>query len=310
MQRVHELRGRQEVALIGRQHVGAGIAPLGLAQQLEVLRRHRLGASAGHHPRIARLHLHVLGDLGLDRSDATRIVGPGVGRATADGVTAHHVDVVEQRLFVALREVEHGVVGRDRVVDRLAEMPGLRRDRRGVVATRDQAIRHEADLLRRGVADRLGEQADLVVEVDHRAQAAVPPGGVVRPRARRDPGLALGIEARVHGRAHLVERVHDQRVVGVVERITEGRREHHRAGRARLVVVVDDLRIPLAVEHAVHVGALGLVHRIEVAVVVVADVLLVEPRSLPGAALGRRPACACTSRRPAPCRRDWRGRPG
>ena len=284
---VHELRRGEEVALAGRQHVGARIAPLGLAQQLVVLRRHGRGPAAGHGARVGGLELHVLGDLRLHRRHVPRRHGPRVGGALPDGVPAHHVDVVEQRLAVALREVEHRVVSGDRVVDRLAEVPRLRGDGRREVAAGQLPIGNEVDLHGRGVADGLGEQPDLVVEVRHRAQAAVPPRGVVGARPRGDAGLALLVEPRVHGRAHLVEHVHDQRVVHVVERIAEGRREHHRAGGPRLVVVVDDLREPLAVEHAADVLGLRLVHHVEVAVVVVPDVLLVEARNLTGAALFR-----------------------
>ncbi len=166
-------------------------------------------------------------------------------------------------------------------------MPGLRRDRRRQVAAGQQAVRHEANLLRRRVADRLGEQADLVVEVRHGAEAAVPPRRVIGARPRRHARLAFLVEPRVHRRAHLVEHVHDQRIVEIVERVAERRREHHRAGRPRLVVVVDDLREPLAVEHPVDVHRLRLVHHVEVAVVVVAHVLLVQPRQVAGAALLR-----------------------
>ncbi len=284
---VDELRRGEEVALVGGDHVGARVTPLGLLQQVVVLRRHRRRPAAGHGARVGGVDLHRLGDLGLHLGDPLRIHRPGVGAALADRVPPHHVDVVEQRLAVALGEVEHRVVGGDRVVDRLAEVPRLRRDRRRQIAARQQAIRHEADLLGRRVADALGEQADLVVEVRHGAEAAVPPGRVVGARPRRDARLALLVEARVHRRAHLVEHVHDQRVVEVVERIAERRREHHRAGRARLMVVVDDLREPLAIEHPVDVHRLRLVHHVEVAVVVVPHVLLVQPRQVAGAALLR-----------------------
>ena len=52
--------------------------------------------------------------------------------------------------------------------------------------------------------------------------------------------------------------IDDHRIEVVVERIAERRREHHRAGRAGLVMVVDDLRKPLPVHDAVHVAGLGL----------------------------------------------------
>ena len=153
---VDELGRGQEVALVRREDVAARIAILGLA---DASRSTSSGTVAmrppADHARIgAAVDLHVLGDRVLHFGDAARIDRPVVGVAALDAVPARHVDVVEQRLAIALREVEHRVVGGDRVVDRLAEVPHLRRDRERQVAARDHAIRHEADRLRRRVADR------------------------------------------------------------------------------------------------------------------------------------------------------------
>ncbi len=81
-----------------------------------------------------------------------------------------------------------------------------------------------------------------------------------------------------HRGADRVDAVDHQRVDVVVERIAKRRDEQHRAGGARLVMVVDDLREPLAIQHAVHVLRLGLSVSVEIAVVVVADVFLIEAR--------------------------------
>ena len=283
---VDELGRRQEVAFVRRQDVATRIAILGLADDRKVLLRHGGDAATHGHARVGgAIDLHVFGDRVLHLGDAARVDRPVVGAAALDAVPAGQVDVVEQALAIALREVEHRVVGGDRVVDRLPEVPDLRHDRERQVAAGDHAVGHEANGFRRRVADALGQQAHLVMEIRHGPQAAVPPRRVIRPRSRRHARLAFGVEARVHGGADLVERVDDQRIEDVVEGIAEGRREHHRAGRAGLVMVVHDLREPLAVEDPVDVHRLRLVHHVEVAVVVVADVLLVEPRQLAGAAI-------------------------
>jgi hypothetical protein len=70
----------------------------------------------------------------------------------------------------------------------------------------------------------------------------------------------------------------NQWVVVVVERVAKRRREQDRSWRPALVMVVDDRRIPLAIQHPIHVLALGLRHHVEVAVVIVPDVPLIEAR--------------------------------
>ena len=93
------------------------------------------------------------------------------------------------------------------------------------------------------------------------------------------------------GRANQIDAGGNQRIEDVVEWIAERRREQHRPGGSRLMVVVDDLREPLLVEDAVHVDRLGLAREVEVAIVVVADVLLVGPWE-PGQRAQRRFALA------------------
>jgi hypothetical protein len=86
----------------------------------------------------------------------------------------------------------------------------------------------------------------------------------------------------VHRRAHEVEPTReDERVEVVVEGVAEGRSEHHRAGGTGLVVVVHDLRNPLDGELAATCcGSPAAFSDVEVAVVVVADVLLIQPRDV------------------------------
>ena len=90
----------------------------------------------------------------------------------------------------------------------------------------------------------------------------------------------------MHRRADHVQAGHDHRIEVVVEGIAERRREDHRAGRAGLVMVVHDLRQPLPVHQLVQVLGFLRVRHVEVAVVVVARVLVVEARAA-GAPLQR-----------------------
>ena len=63
-----------------------------------------------------------------------------------------------------------------------------------------------------------------------------------------------------------------------IERIGERRDEHARALGAHLVLVDEELRVPLVVDGAAQGPRLGLREHVPVAVVVVADVVVVEPR--------------------------------
>ncbi len=210
---------------------------------------------------------------------------PVVFTAPLNRVGAHPVDAVQERLAEAGRQIEHRVVGRDRVVDRLPEAPGLRRDRVEVVRVGDVTADDERNRHRRGIADRLGEEPNLVVKVRRRPQAAVPPGGIAGAAPRGDARLVLGDEPGVHRRTHHVDARDDVRMNVVVVRVAEGRREHHRSLGTCLVMVVHDLRIPLAVHHAAHVGRLRERVHVRVAIVVVARVVVVEHRQAAAAVL-------------------------
>ena len=72
-----------------------------------------------------------------------------------------------------------------------------------------------------------------------------------------EPGLSFLDEALMHGGADGVDADDDEGVVEVVEGVAEGRHEDDGAGRAGLVVVVHDLRIPFAEQHAVDVVVSG-----------------------------------------------------
>jgi hypothetical protein len=119
---------------------------------------------------------------------------------------------------------------------------------------------------------------DHVVEVGGRAQAAVEPRRVGRPGTAGGAWFIFHQETLHHGRAHGVDTADDQGVNVVVEGVAERRHKQNCARRACLMVVVNDLREPLVIQHAIHVLGFGLRVGVEVAVVVVADVFLVEPR--------------------------------
>ena len=125
-------------------------------------------------------------------------------------------------------------------------------------------------------ADRLREDADHVVEVRRRPESAVEPRRVRRAPPLRHAGLSFGEEALEHHRPDDVDAGDRVGMLVVVERIPEGRREHDRALRSCLMVVVHDLRVPLAIHHAIDVGGLGERRHVEVPIVVVPRVLVVE----------------------------------
>ena len=166
-------------------------------------------------------------------------------------------------------------------------MPRLRRDRRGEVLAGELVARDQRDLHRRGVADDLRQDARHVVEIADGAQAAVEPRRIRRTRAHHRARLALGDKAAVHGVGERVGLVDDQRLVVEVVGIAKRRNEHHRADGPGLVLVIVELREPVAIHRLVDVGRLGLCGGVAVAIVVVADILLVEDRNRLGADLVR-----------------------
>ena len=313
-ERVHKLRRRREVWLIRRNDVAACVALRGIAEHaVEKLDigavaegRYRIadGTRAGRSGRsrrtaaaaasssarrwfvVARLARQLrpttrLGNGALDGGDVRRGRRPIVAAALLDRVLPHPVNVEQQLITLSRRVVEHRVVRRHGVIDRLPEVPHrLRIDRVHEIGARQRHRRNERNALGRRIPDRLGEETDHVVEVRNRAQTTVPPRRVARAGADRDPGLVLHREARLHCRANGVDSHRNRRIEVVVEGIAEGRREHHRAGGTGLVMVVDDLREPIPEHDVVVVLRLVLVRHVEVTIVVVTDVLLVKPRNV------------------------------
>ena len=99
-------------------------------------------------------------------------------------------------------------------------------------------------------------------------------------RAHHRAGLAFGEKSFMHRRRNQVDADRHQRILVVVERVAEGREEQHRARRSGLVLVEHDLRNPLDVHLPVDGFRLRLVGDVGVAIVVVPDILLVEPRDV------------------------------
>ena len=85
-------------------------------------------------------------------------------------------------------------------------------------------------------------------------------------------------------RAERLQAQDEQWIQVVVVRVALRRGPDDRAGGSALVMVVENLRQPVVIEDAVDVFGLGLRRREEVAVVVVADVFLVQARQAGGAA--------------------------
>ena len=135
------------------------------------------------------------------------------------------------------------------------------------------------DPCRRG----LGEDAHAAVGVG--VGAGRRPG--VEERPRHDPGETRGRESRRHVAAERAHRCRERGVDVGLPRVGEGRDEQACAARTHLVHVVHDLRVPAVVEVAQRELRLLLREHVPVAVVVVADVGLVEQRR--ARALERRP---------------------
>ncbi len=92
----------------------------------------------------------------------------------------------------------------------------------------------------------------------------------------------------MHGSTHQIELRGDEGIKSVVERIAERGGKHHGSCRPRLMMVIDDLREPLVVQHPVHVRRFRLRREVKIPVVVVADVFLIELRNAgPGASRER-----------------------
>ena len=107
--------------------------------------------------------------------------------------------------------------------------------------------------------------------------------------AVRDALLSAGLQGQRHLGPDVADGAHDQRIDIGIDRIDKGRNEQTRALRAHLVHVVEDLREPLTVQDIGDEPSLALGDHEPVAVVVVADIRMVEPRNRPAFPRGAEP---------------------
>ena len=107
-QDVDELGRGQEVGLVGGNDVAAGVALRRVAEEL----LERSGRP-----------------IALRGRDHLRRHGPAIPVPALDGVLAHEPDVVQELLAMPRGVVEDRLVGGHRVIDRLPEVPLLRRHR-------------------------------------------------------------------------------------------------------------------------------------------------------------------------------------
>src|SRR5687768_5362895 len=163
-------------------------------------------------------------------------------------------------------------------------MPLLRKNWKRKIPARQKPVGHNRNLDWRWIANGLSEQPDLIVEIDRRAQASIPPCRVARAAPHRRPRLSLSYKAAMHCRADEIDSNRNERIDVVVAWIAERRSEHDSARGSRLVVVVHDLRMPGAEQDAVDCLRLGLRRHVGVAVVVVTGILLIKPGDTRGRA--------------------------
>ena len=198
--------------------------------------------------------------------------------AALDGVVAHLPDIEQQFVAIAGGVVQHGVVKRDGVVDRLAEQPFLWGYQVCGGAAGDESLGDERDFRGGGAADDLGQEADHVMKVCCGAEAAVIPGRVDGAGAFGIAGFAFDVKPVCHGGADGVEAGHDEGVEYIIKRVAVGRSGEDRAGGSCLVVVIHDLGDPFDEELAAHVPGLLQVKHVEVTVVIVAGIFFPKPR--------------------------------
>ena len=288
LQRLDELGRRRKIVLRAAQDIRARVTVLRLPEFGHVAIvgdrtadvRCRAAARSTGTIRFGARRRTILRDLRDHRIHTLGRDRPVVLRPVLDLVGPHHPAIEQERFTIARGEIEERVVRRDRVIDRLPEMPFLRRNRHRQASRAQLAIGYERDADRRRITDRLGENADLIVVIAHGAHATVPPSAVVRAGAEREPRLVLQHEAMVERGTDQVEARDHGRVKPVVGRIAVRRRGHDRAGRAGLVVVVHDLRVPFHEQLLRHVARFGQRIHVGVTVVVVARILLVQARNV------------------------------
>ena len=283
---LHKLCGRWKIGLRARNDVRACIAIFRLLEQ-----RHVAIVRNGASGRGARTTATSTGIFGA-RSGGTILLNlcrhcgnplradrPVVVHARLNGVVAHTPAIHQELFTIFRREIEQRAIGRDGVIDRLTEMPLLRRDWKRKAGRTQLTVRHERHTHWCWAANRFGQDADHVVEVRRRPQSAVPPRRIIRSCAKRQAWLVLQNETVIERGTNKIESRDNRGVKIIVGRIAIRRCSHNRARRAGLVMVVHDLRMPFDEHLTRHVG--GLLQRVHegVTIVIVARVLVVQTRN-------------------------------
>ena len=129
-----------------------------------------------------------------------------------------------------------------------------------------------------------GEHAVHVFPPAGVARAAGPVG--VERISKNHAGLPCFFEAPAHGRAHEIVAAMDERIDELGDGIGVGRNVNARTVFAHLMLVEPELRKPFVVDHAVYVFGFDLREHEPVAVVVVADVVMIEVGHLAALVLG------------------------
>ena len=272
--RLQELPHQLRELLVHRDHPGATRPPHAVDRRvaLELVYPHAI-------ERETTQELDGVPDISLVLRDHVRV--RRIGGVLRDRVPPRLITIPEQILPISHGVFEHRHRSGEHVVHRVLEPPPTPRPR-----TRVERLGAQGAILGGEVAQRVEVRCRVAVErrlgpeggdvLEHRQVvhvARVP--GVEAGAHMRGAGFPFGLELLGDQHPDGVHLARHQRVHPQADRLGEGGQpDPSREGR-RLMVYVDDLRLPLpprACDHA----RLDHVQHIAVAVVVVPDVLLVE----------------------------------
>ncbi len=200
---------------------------------------------------------------------------PAVSRAAQDERIRRRAVVVDDVAETPpasrprIREVDHHLVARE------ARIASAKLPRLDVYGARD------------GDARRLAQNADLIVPPDDRVRGALPVG--VEVRVRNDAREAALLARELHRGADEVHRAVEDRIDVRVGRRVVGRQEEPSAGAPHLVHVEHGLRHGALEEEIEADAGLREVQHEPIAVVVVAGVVVIEPRHRSALVLGAEP---------------------
>ena len=121
----------------------------------------------------------------------------------------------------------------------------------------------------------LGQNPHHIVEVGHRAHPSIPPH--TEGHARNHPRHILHGKSVGHCRSHQIDGRGRSRMDPGIYRICKGRKEDPGPAWTGLMVIIDDLGIPLIIEHLRYSpGFRHIVHE-PVPVIIMPDIIVVEP---------------------------------